>query len=59
VHSFFLDREPLGFHPKVDVGDRGAKRLPATSVGIKGPALEFCNSKSSALVPRAEIIDRL
>lgn len=44
VHSFFLDREPPGFHPKVDVGDRGAERLPETSVGIKGPALEFWNS---------------
>lgn len=59
VHSFFLDGEPLGFHLKVDVGDRGAEKLPETSAGIKGPTLEFWNSKSSALVPRAEIIDRL
>lgn len=59
VHSFFLDGEPIGFQLRVDVGDRGAESLPETFVGIKGPALEFWNSKSSALVPRAEIIDRL
>lgn len=41
VHSFFLDGEPIGFQRKVDVGARGAERLPETSVGIKGPALEF------------------
>lgn len=57
-HSLFLDREPIGFQLKVDVGNRGAERLPETSVGVKGPALEFWNSKSSVLVPRAEIIDR-